>query len=294
MSRSTLSLVILAFTLVSCVLAFPNTLYVIRNAEVPSLGRPGLTTVGKTRATSCLPTFFATSNIGLIITCKRDVNTTACATAIDTITPLATALKVPVDSTCDTINSTETCVNDLLANFAKSSTKSVLISWDKDYLDDLFDEFDFEEDAPDFPEEYPDIVFTFRNNVFVTQASQNCANIDGSAAGTPGATANAAAKLSTPSVTSSDSLTGDSLGSNNIIPDISDTTDGADSLSSPEPDATTETTNITTETTAAAEAPSSTGASLFFTTTFTEPEPTPTLLIAKRMRRMHRRSALRL
>lgn len=37
------------------VLAFPNSIYVIRDAETPSLRRPGLTPVGLNRAEQCLP-----------------------------------------------------------------------------------------------------------------------------------------------------------------------------------------------------------------------------------------------
>ncbi|KAG9226802.1 hypothetical protein CCMSSC00406_0009720 [Pleurotus cornucopiae] len=180
-----------------------NSVYLIRNAEEPSLGFAGLTPVGQKRADECLPTVFGPSsayNIGLIIACTPDVNTTDCHTSIATANPLATALKLTVNTQCSTIESnttSPTCVPDLINTFSKNSDKSILI--DVEHIGDLLDEFDLENDEPDYPEEWPDIIFTLRNNYFIGQESQNCPDIDGPSTG-------AAAKASTTSSFRSASL----------------------------------------------------------------------------------------
>ncbi|KAF4579415.1 hypothetical protein EYR40_000417 [Pleurotus pulmonarius] len=166
-----------------------NSVYLIRNAEEPSLGFAGLTPVGQKRADECLPTVFGPSsayNIGLIIACTPDVNTTDCHTSVATANPLATALKLTVNTKCSTIESnttSPTCVPDLINTFSKSSDKSILIVWDVEHIGDLLDEFELENDEPDYPEEWPDIIFTLRNNYFIGQESQNCPDIDGPSTG---------------------------------------------------------------------------------------------------------------
>ncbi|KAL0946322.1 hypothetical protein HGRIS_012561 [Hohenbuehelia grisea] len=191
------SIALTLLTLISLVMAIPNSIYILRNAETPSLGIEGLSPVGKQRATSCIPSVFSatsTYNIGLVMACRKDVNTTDCHTAVDTATPLATALKLTLDTSCATIESnvtSETCVPDRIKTFAKTSTKNILIVWDVEHLDDLLDEFDLENDGPDYPEQNADVVFSIRNNHFVSQVSLNCPGIDGAATG--GTTTTAAA-----------------------------------------------------------------------------------------------------
>jgi hypothetical protein len=48
---STITLLVAA----RAVSAVTNPIYIISNAEVPSLGRPGLSIIGEQRATQCLP-----------------------------------------------------------------------------------------------------------------------------------------------------------------------------------------------------------------------------------------------
>ncbi|KAF8896633.1 hypothetical protein BD779DRAFT_1668387 [Infundibulicybe gibba] len=173
----------------SLVSAFPNSIFVISNAETPSLGFDGLSPVGLQRAQECLPNLFGPSSeydIGLIIACTPEVNTTVCQTAVDTVTPLATSLNLNVDISCGVRNTTtEECVNDVIFTFAAQSTQSVLVVWDRDYIDDLFDNFDLESDEPDFPEDSSDVIFTIRNKHFVAQTSENCPDIDGPVGGVP-------------------------------------------------------------------------------------------------------------
>lgn len=45
----------LALTLLPFAIAFTNPVYIISNAETPSLNLPGLTPIGKKRANKCLP-----------------------------------------------------------------------------------------------------------------------------------------------------------------------------------------------------------------------------------------------
>jgi len=180
---------LILFASISFSLAFPNPIYVIRNAETPSLGYEGLTPVGRARAQNCLPHVFGPTSgygIGKVISCTPNVTTSACYSAVDTATPLAHALNLPVDTSCGSEESNytlKTCVSDNIATFAATSNKSVLIVWDKDEMDDLFDNFDLENDEPDFPDEWADIIFTVQNNHFTSITSQSCSGIDGTDTG---------------------------------------------------------------------------------------------------------------
>jgi hypothetical protein len=49
--------------------AVSNTMFIITNAETPSLLRPGLTPIGLQRADECIPNILKTFNIGMVLSC---------------------------------------------------------------------------------------------------------------------------------------------------------------------------------------------------------------------------------
>ncbi|KAL4246662.1 hypothetical protein ABKN59_008867 [Abortiporus biennis] len=178
----------------SHVLAIKNTVYIISNAETPSLGRPGLTPIGAQRAIDCVPGIFEPLDIGIIISCdisddgEDGVN---CPAAVLTATPLANQLGLDI-VTCGTgDDSNDECVSNKLKKFAKNDTTSAaLIIWDSDGLDDLLENIDA--DFPDTDDDnsddddddddlgtHPDVILTVVNNVITLQTSMNCTGIDG-------------------------------------------------------------------------------------------------------------------
>ncbi|KAF8653687.1 hypothetical protein AX16_003837 [Volvariella volvacea WC 439] len=164
--------------------AVRNSIYIIRNAEVASLGEVGFTPVGLQRATTCLPTLFGPEspyNIGYIITCEPSITTPTCHTALGTVKPLADALGIEVDTVCSTgDDAPDDCVLQRVQAFAAESTQAILIAWDSEHMEDLFEHLDMDDDEPEFPETQADVVFTIRNGHFINQSSQGCADIDGS------------------------------------------------------------------------------------------------------------------
>ncbi|KAJ7306191.1 hypothetical protein DFH08DRAFT_902359 [Mycena albidolilacea] len=107
-----------------------NTLYLITNAERPSLGRPGLSPLGMRRAQECIPPVFAEFNLGLIVVCTPDIKTNSCIPANTTAAPLAASLGLVPDTSCATGDDADIdCVVDLLRGYAEASTKSILIIW---------------------------------------------------------------------------------------------------------------------------------------------------------------------
>ncbi|KJA14135.1 hypothetical protein HYPSUDRAFT_59542 [Hypholoma sublateritium FD-334 SS-4] len=112
---------------------FNNTIYIISNAETPSLNLPGLTPIGALRAEECLPQLFAPLDVGIIVTCPLDSESGKCASTIVTATPTANWLGIPIDTSCRLSGADEEtdddCVTDLLKGFTKNSTQSVLIVW---------------------------------------------------------------------------------------------------------------------------------------------------------------------
>jgi len=99
--------------------AFNNTVYLISNAETPSLGLPGLTPIGFQRANDCLPSvrwmigrflrqviltyYFHTKllaplDIGLIVTCPFDPESGLCSETITTATPIGDALGLTLNT----------------------------------------------------------------------------------------------------------------------------------------------------------------------------------------------------
>ncbi|KDR76981.1 hypothetical protein GALMADRAFT_423468 [Galerina marginata CBS 339.88] len=127
--------------LASSALAIANPIYIITNAEQPSLSRPGLTPVGLKRATECLPALFSTLNIGKIIMCPQNDDSEVCFETLATTQPVATSLGLPIDTSCGADENTDdNCVTKLLTKFAKNSTQSVLIVWDIQELGALLGE----------------------------------------------------------------------------------------------------------------------------------------------------------
>ncbi|KAF9478779.1 hypothetical protein BDN70DRAFT_986167 [Pholiota conissans] len=169
------------------VLAITNPVYIITNAEQPSLSRPGLTPVGFKRANECLPALFSTLNIGKIIMCPRNDDSEVCFETLSTTQPTADALGLPIDTSCGADENTDDdCVTDLLKKFAKNSTESVLIVWDIQEIGALLGEdLDLDTDEADADDGiHFDLVTLVVKNKIKGIVSQNCTDIDGIAPGT--------------------------------------------------------------------------------------------------------------
>ncbi|KAF8148428.1 hypothetical protein B0H34DRAFT_737007 [Crassisporium funariophilum] len=165
-------------TLISAALGAINPVYIIRNAEA-QMGTPVLSGIGASRASECIPQVFGSSSaydIGLIMACQPGNNSAACQSALQTAEPLAKSLGLIVDTTCAITKATrsENCVMEAISRFSSSSGKGVLLVWDQQYLDNLLDEFGLR----NFPKNDPDAIFNLRNNIFLSQSSQNCPGID--------------------------------------------------------------------------------------------------------------------
>ncbi|TFK31322.1 hypothetical protein BDQ12DRAFT_694331 [Crucibulum laeve] len=178
------------------VFAFPNTVYIISNAETPSLGLPGLTPVGIQRVEQCIPSVFASLDVGKIISCPPDPDSGACFSTIATATPLANALNLAVDTSCGADEETDDdCVTKLMKKFSKTSNQSIAIVWDLDQMDSLFENIDADEpdndddddddddDDEDDSEGHYDILTTVVKGIIKSEVSQNCTGIDGQAPG---------------------------------------------------------------------------------------------------------------
>ncbi|KAF8187848.1 hypothetical protein K438DRAFT_1972553 [Mycena galopus ATCC 62051] len=184
----------LLFTTVSSI-SINNTLYIITNAERPSLGRTGLSPIGAVRAEGCIPSVFDSFNIGLIVVCTPNIKTNACMPANSTAAPLAASLGLVPDTSCGTgEESDDDCVGDLLKKYAKTNTQSILVVWDSNEMDDLLENLNLElpdsddddddgEDAEDDLAIYADIILTKNKKVALAESSMNCTGIDGQAPG---------------------------------------------------------------------------------------------------------------
>ncbi|KJA23941.1 hypothetical protein HYPSUDRAFT_66033 [Hypholoma sublateritium FD-334 SS-4] len=174
-------------SLIYPVLSITNPIYIITNAEQPSLSRPGLTPIGYKRANECLPELFSTLNIGKIIMCPQNDDSQVCFETLDTTQPTADYLGLPIDTSCGADENTDdNCVNDLLKKFAKNSTQSVLIVWDIQEIDALLGEdLDLDTDEADADDGiHFDLVTMVVKNKIKGIVSQNCTDIDGIAPGT--------------------------------------------------------------------------------------------------------------
>ncbi|KAF7355895.1 Phosphoglycerate mutase family [Mycena venus] len=189
-----LSILALLFATVSSI-SINNTLYIITNAERPSLRRPGLSPIGMERAESCIPAVFHALNIGLIVVCTPDIKTNACIPANTTAAPLAASLGLVPDTSCGTGDDAEDdCVGDLLKKYAKHNIQSILIVWDSNETDDLLENLDLElpesdddddsgEDDEDDLAIYADIILIKNKKKSLVESSMNCTGIDGQAPG---------------------------------------------------------------------------------------------------------------
>ncbi|KAF9036307.1 hypothetical protein BJ165DRAFT_1409072 [Panaeolus papilionaceus] len=178
--------------------AFNNTFYIISNAETPSLNLPGLTPVGLDRATNCIPSLFADLNIGLVVTCPFDKDSGLCSETEATAAPVAAALGLTPDISCGAGEETDDdCVIGLMQKFGKTSTKSILLVWDLNGMDDLFENLNIDDDfvgpngsdsdddgdtADDTP--HFDVLFKIIKTKVQNLTSMGCPGIDGQAAGT--------------------------------------------------------------------------------------------------------------
>ncbi|PPQ86180.1 hypothetical protein CVT25_006923 [Psilocybe cyanescens] len=169
-----------------------NTVYIISNAETPSLELPGLTPVGLQRAQNCLPPLLTPLDIGLIVACPFDKDSGLCAETIRTATPTAQALGLNVTTTCGAgEESDDDCVSDLLKKFAKTSTQSILVVWDILDLDSLFENLDIDDstegddDDDDDDDDTPhfDLLTAIVKHKVTSITSQGCAGLDGQAPG---------------------------------------------------------------------------------------------------------------
>ncbi|KAF7342226.1 Phosphoglycerate mutase family [Mycena venus] len=170
-----------------------NTLYLIRNAERPSMRRPGLTPVGLERARSCIPSVFGDLNLGLIVICTPDIKTNVCIPANTTVAPLAASLGLVPDTSCGTGRDADVdCVGDLLREYATKSTLPILVVWDSNTMDDLLENLNLElaesDDGSDTDDEddlaiYADIILIKNKKKPVVETSMNCTGIDGQAPG---------------------------------------------------------------------------------------------------------------
>uniref|UniRef100_A0A8H7XSI9 Uncharacterized protein n=1 Tax=Psilocybe cubensis TaxID=181762 RepID=A0A8H7XSI9_PSICU len=166
-----------------------NTLYIISNAERPSLRLPGLTPVGFKRSRNCLPNVLAPLDIGLIVSCPYDARTGLCAETVETIGPTAKKLGVEVNATCVAgQDADDDCLYNLISGFGKKSTKAVLIVWDILDFDGLFESLDIDDSTPeadDSDDDTPhfDLLSKVVQNEVTSVVSQGCAGLDGQAPG---------------------------------------------------------------------------------------------------------------
>ncbi|KAH8073009.1 hypothetical protein BXZ70DRAFT_1013250 [Cristinia sonorae] len=173
-----------------------NTVYIISNAETPSLNLPGLTPIGLQRAQDCLPSLLGPLNIGKIISCPVDEEDNLCGETVATATPTANALGLTIDTSCGADEETDDdCVTKLINQFGKNSTQAVLIVWDVNAMDDLFENLDIDDDNEDDDDNddddddddgaaHFDVITTIVKKKVQSTASQSCSGIDGQAPGT--------------------------------------------------------------------------------------------------------------
>ncbi|KAJ7085605.1 hypothetical protein C8R44DRAFT_893890 [Mycena epipterygia] len=161
--------------------------YIITNAETPSLGRPGLTPIGKHRAECCIPNVFSQLNIGLIITCTVDRDGEEglnCPAANETAIPLANTLGIDITACATGDGANDDCVHDKLQKFNKNSNQSVLIVWDSTDMEDLLEGVDTDAGLDnDSLGLHADLILTVNpaHLKSVVESSMNCSGIDGTA-----------------------------------------------------------------------------------------------------------------
>ncbi|SJL10052.1 uncharacterized protein ARMOST_13434 [Armillaria ostoyae] len=179
--------------LAASALAIENTVYIITNAETPSLHRPGLTPIGHHRAGHCIPEVFGNLSLGFIASCTPNSDTGTCIPAVATAAPLANSLGMGIDTSCGTgEESDDDCVKNLLHAYAKTSSAPILIVWDAAAMDDLLENLGMElpdadnEDDEEGQEEepvgtHPDVILTKIKGSKLAESSMNCTSIDGPA-----------------------------------------------------------------------------------------------------------------
>ncbi|KAF9258227.1 hypothetical protein L218DRAFT_948558 [Marasmius fiardii PR-910] len=195
-SLKSLGSLLLATLAGGCIAATPKIpYYIIRNAEAPSLGRPGLTPIGKMRAENCIPGALSQFNIGLIITCnvdKRGETGLDCPAANLTVVPLAQSLGVNI-TTCDSGEDADgECTKNTITNFNKHSNQSVLVVWGTSDYDHLIEYVDLDDAVGDAGHDKDVILMSAdlivsatprsggKESIIVVQ-SMNCTGIDGTA-----------------------------------------------------------------------------------------------------------------
>ncbi|KAK0484969.1 hypothetical protein IW261DRAFT_1416858 [Armillaria novae-zelandiae] len=145
----TLLKIFVPLLLAASALAIENTVYIITNAETPSLQRPGLTPIGHHRAGHCIPEVFGNLSLGFIASCTPNSDTGTCIPAVATAAPLANSLGLGIDTSCVVFSGTgeesdDDCVKNLLHTYSKTSTAPILIVWDAAAMDDLLENLGME------------------------------------------------------------------------------------------------------------------------------------------------------
>ncbi|KAJ7794432.1 hypothetical protein B0H14DRAFT_2923131 [Mycena olivaceomarginata] len=167
-----------------------NTLYIITNAETPSLDRPGLTPIGlQRRRIASLRSIFADLNLGLIIVCKPNNKTGACMPANDN---RLAARRVPGARARQPLRDV---VRRLCRQYTddltpKNSTQAILVVWDSAEMGDLLENLDIElpggddDDDADDVLSHADLLLIKNLKQTLIETSMNCTGIDGPAPGT--------------------------------------------------------------------------------------------------------------
>ncbi|KIM80195.1 hypothetical protein PILCRDRAFT_9750 [Piloderma croceum F 1598] len=160
------------------VVAYDNTIYLIRHGEKPSDGSNGLSAQGEERA-QCLRNVFAAGSqydIGYIMAqaYKSDGSRER---PYETVLPLAGDLGLTVDVSCDRDDSS--CVEKAVKAYAgTSNSKSVLICWEHDELTDIADALGVK-NPPDYPSDSYNLIWTIQDQKLVSDdTSEDCPGLD--------------------------------------------------------------------------------------------------------------------
>jgi len=137
-----------------------------------------------------MPNVFANLNIGLVLSCPFDKDSGLCSETIATATPTANTLGLPVTTKCGAgEEDDDDCLSDFMRDFTKTSTQAILLVWDLNAMDDLFENLDISDgndDDDDDDNEVPhfDVITTVVKNHVTNTTSMGCEGIDGQASGT--------------------------------------------------------------------------------------------------------------
>ncbi|KAI5117010.1 hypothetical protein M0805_004395 [Coniferiporia weirii] len=154
---------------------FPNTVYLIRNAETDT-GESNLSVNGSLRADCLTSVFGAQSNrtIGYIIADAPKKNGKG-TEMVDTVTPLAASLGLTIDTSCSADD--KDCIGDAAQAFAAHSGAGILICSVRTYLPDIAEVLGVN-DVPSWSKKRFDLVWTVIKNKLVSKTSEGCPGLD--------------------------------------------------------------------------------------------------------------------